>query len=70
MLVGIFLEREGKAGWRTIAEAIRHQIDFPRIDGTRFGVTANSIAQNVKDLSELLRADCPLTKSEKRGRAG
>ena len=65
VLVGTFLETEGPAGWRKIAGAICHRIDFPRIDGTRFGVTANSIAQNVKDLSELLKPACPLIKSKK-----
>ena len=51
VLVGAFLEENGKAGWRPIAEAIGPQIDFKRIDGGPVGVTANSIAGQVKELS-------------------
>ncbi len=65
VLVGAFLETEKKVGWRTIAEAIGHQITFRRIDGGRFGATANSISTGVKELRKLLKMKAPLTSHSK-----
>ena len=70
VLVGAFLENEKRAGWRRIAEGIRHQIDFPRVDGKRFGVTPNSISKGVRELANLLEPKGSLTDNSDNRKGG
>lgn len=70
VLVGTFLEKEKKAGWRKIAKVIGPQIDFKRIDGSQFGVTANTISSSVKMLSVLLKLKRPLTDNSEYRKGG